>query len=348
MRQPQFGKSPQGDRLDRVKQSPNYKNGSFKNVNFTPFVSEGNSMTKITLDFIFRKYPRTSPIDPIPSQKTDLKSLPLDQDILIWFGHSSYYFQLKGKRFLVDPVFSGYASPVSFTSRSFPGTDVYTAADFPEIDYLLISHDHYDHLDYKTITELKPKIKQVICGLGVGSHFEHWGFEMDLIIEKDWNERIELSSDLILHTATARHFSGRAFTRNNTLWMSYLVEAENYKLYIGGDSGYDSHFAELGQKFGGIDLAILDNGQYNVAWREIHLMPEEVLKASSDLRAKRLFPVHSSKFVLATHAWDEPLTRITEYNQANYVCPLVTPKIGEIVFLRDSDQVFSNWWEEIK
>lgn len=348
MRQPQFGKSPQGERLERVKQSPNFKNGSFKNVNFTPFVSEGNSMTQITLDFIFRKYPRTAPLNLIPSQKTDLKTLPLDQDILIWFGHSSYYFQLKGKRFLVDPVFSGNASPVTFTGKAFPGSDIYTAADFPEIDYLLISHDHYDHLDFKTITQLKSKIKQVICGLGVGSHFEHWGFEKDMIIEKDWNERIELSPDLILHTATARHFSGRAFTRNNTLWMSYLVEAEDYKLYIGGDSGYDSHFAELGEKFGGVDMAILDNGQYNVAWREIHLMPEEVLKASSDLGAKRLFPVHSSKFVLATHAWDEPLIRVSEYNQENFVCPLVTPKIGEIVFLRDSGQVFSKWWEEIQ
>ncbi len=347
MRQPQFGKSPQGERLERIKASPNFKEGSFKNINFTPFLSDGYSMTKITLEFVFKTFPRTVPKSQIPSVKTDLKNLSLDQDVLIWFGHSSYYFQLNGKRFLVDPVFSGSASPISFTTKSFAGTDFYQAEDFPEIDYLLISHDHYDHLDYKTIKELKPKIKQVICGLGVGSHFEYWGFEPGIIHEKDWNEQLDLGSNLTLHTATARHFSGRSFTRNNTLWMSYLLEAGDFKVYIGGDSGYDTHFAAIGEKFDGVDLAILDNGQYNLAWKEIHMLPEEVLKASRDLGAKRLFPVHSSKFVLANHAWDEPLNKVSEYNEANFVCPLVTPRIGEIVYLKDSTQKFSSWWREI-
>jgi L-ascorbate metabolism protein UlaG (beta-lactamase superfamily) len=255
---------------------------------------------------------------------------------------------LNGKRFLVDPVFSGSASPISFTTKSFPGTDLYQAEDFPEIDYLLISHDHYDHLDYKTILELKPKIKQVICGLGVGSHFEYWGFEPNLINEKDWNEQIDLGSGLALHTATARHFSGRSFTRNNTLWMSYLLDAGDFKVYIGGDSGYDAHFEAIGEKFGGVDLAILDNGQYNLGWKEIHMLPEEVLKASKDLGAKRLFPVHSSKFVLANHPWDEPLIKVTEFNEENFVCPLVTPIIGELVYLKDSTQRFNPWWKEIR
>lgn len=348
MQQPQFGKAPSGKRLELLKQSPNFKEGSFQNIHFTPFITEGYSMIKITWDFIFGKFPRTTPIDTIPSIKTDLKALSKNENVLIWFGHSSYFIQLDGKRFLVDPVFSGNASPVPYTTRSFAGTDIYTADDLPQIDYLLMTHDHYDHLDYQTIMKLKPKIKGVVCGLGVGEHFQLWGFDQNILIEKDWNESISISDDFTLHTATARHFSGRSLTRNNTLWMSYILQTPNYKLYLGGDSGYDTHFEQLGKKFNGFDLAILDNGQYNVAWQAIHMLPEEVLQAARDLKAKRLFPVHSSKFKLANHPWDEPLRTITELKGKNHPIPLVTPRIGEIVYLNDSNQLFSQWWREIR
>ncbi|MGX5687849.1 MBL fold metallo-hydrolase [Arcticibacter tournemirensis] len=347
MRQPQFGKAPRGKRLERLQKSPHYKDGKFQNIHFTPITTEGYSMAGVMYNFIFTKFPRTRPIDSIPSVKTDLKNLPITENVLVWFGHSSYFIQLDGKRFLIDPVFSGNASPIPNSNKSFKGTDIYSAEDMPEIDFLLITHDHYDHLDYQTVMKLKPKIRQIICGLGVGEHFEYWKFDTAKVIEKDWNESVVIGENFTLHTAPARHFSGRSFTRNNTLWLSFVLQTSDLKLYLGGDSGYDTHFAEIGEKFGGFDLALLDNGQYNVAWQAIHMLPNEGLKAAKDLHAKRLFPVHSSKFKLANHPWDEPLKTISELNEKEYHLPLVTPKIGEVVRLNDSTQVFTKWWERV-
>lgn len=344
---PKFGKAPNGKRLERIKQSPNFKSGKFQNASYTPMLTEGYYMSGVLFDFLFKTFPRTTPIGRIPSVKTNLTNLPKDQDLLVWFGHSSYFIQLKGKRFLIDPVFSGNASPIPNTNRSFEGTDIYSVEDMPEIDYLLITHDHYDHLDYPTIVKLKGKVKNVVCGLGVGEHFEYWGFKPQQVIEKDWNESLIVSDRIMLHTAPARHFSGRGLSRNNTLWLSFVLQANDLKLYLGGDSGYDTHFADLGKKFGEFDLAVLDNGQYNLAWQAIHMLPEEGLQAAKDLKAKRLLPVHSSKFKLGNHPWDEPLNTITAKNAENFHCPIITPKIGELVDLNNSNQVFSYWWKEV-
>lgn len=224
-------------------------------------------------------------------------------------GHSSYYFQLDKKRFLVDPVFSGNASPIPGTTKAFAGSDIYNADDFPPIDFLIISHDHYDHLDYKTIKELKPKINKVICGLGVGAHFERWGFDEDQIIELDWYDETELAKDFRIISTPARHFSGRRFRRNNTLWSSYVLESPGKRIFIGGDSGYDVHFKEIGEKYGPFDWAILENGQYNEKWRYIHTLPNEFVKVAEDLNVKNVLPVHSGKFALAQHPWTEPLQK---------------------------------------
>ncbi|GGC57973.1 MBL fold metallo-hydrolase [Pedobacter quisquiliarum] len=348
MQQQKFGKAPNREYLDLIKKSPNYKDGKFQNRHFTPMITEGYSFLSVTYDFIVTKFPRTKPTAAIPSIKTDLKNLARTENVLIWFGHSSYFLQLNGKRFLIDPIFSGNASPVPNSTKAFPGTDVYAAADFPEIDYLLITHDHYDHLDYETILQLAPKIRHVVCGLGVGAHFRHWKFDSTKIVEKDWDEKVVIDDQMTLHTATARHFSGRGFTRNNTLWLSFILQTPSFKIYLGGDSGYDTHFKELGQKFGGFDLAILENGQYNEAWHEIHMLPEEVLTAAQELNAKRLFPVHSGKFALAFHPWDEPLIRLSKHNRDKYQLPLVTPIIGEIVYLDKPNQVFKEWWKDVE
>ncbi len=345
MRQPQFGKAPSGKRLERIMQSPNYKDGAFQNLSFTPSLTEGYSFTKIFYDFLFKKIPDSVPKDKLPSVRTDLRNLP--DDALVWFGHSSYLIRTQGLNILVDPVFSGRASPVPGFTKAFNGADVYNVADLPEIDYLLISHDHYDHLDHQTVKELKNKVGKVICGLGVGAHLEHWGYPADRIIEKDWDETVQLAPDVRLHTLPARHFSGRGFRRNNTLWMSCLLEMPGQKIFIGGDSGYDTHFARIGKQYGPIDLAILENGQYNKAWQAIHCLPEEVLKAAHDLQARRLMPVHSAKFALGLHAWYEPLCEVSRLNQAIHM-PLVTPMIGEVVYLRDSTQTFTSWWESAR
>lgn len=346
MRSPKFGKAPSGKRLERMLQSPNYKDGKFQNLHHTPSLTEGYSMLGVMFDMLFKDHPRRKPIDSLPSIKTDLLNLPANENVLVWFGHSSYFMQINGKRFLVDPVFSGNASPIPGTTKSFKGADIYNVDDLPSIDYLVISHDHYDHLDYETIIALKSKVKTVICGLGVGEHFEYWGYAPSQLIERDWNEEVNLGDGFKLHTVPGRHFSGRGFTRNNTLWTSYILETPKAKIYIGGDSGYDTHFKQIGEKFGPMDLAILENGQYNVAWQAIHTLPHETLQAAKDLKAKRLFPVHSSKFTLAMHQWDEPLNDISRLAEGNL--PLVTPMIGEKVELDNDTQAFKQWWKGVK
>lgn len=346
LQHPQFGKAPSGERLERMKRSKNYHDGVFTNLSYTPMLTEGYSMPGIMYDFIFNKNPRQKPKNVIPHIQTDLKSLPADSNVLIWFGHSSYYMQVDGLKILVDPVFSGNASPIPGTTKAFDGTNTYGVKDIPEIDYLLISHDHYDHLDYSTIEALKGKVKNVICGLGVGAYFEHWGYKPEIIAERDWNETIALTNDIKIHTLTARHFSGRSFKRNTTLWLAYLLETPSQKIFIGGDSGYDSHFAEIGERFGSIDLAILENGQYNAAWHAIHCLPDEVVKAAKDLNAKRVMPVHSGKFSLAQHSWDEPLNEVSRLSKINNI-PLVTPVIGEVVWIDDKEQEFGQWWKRV-
>lgn len=341
----EFGKAPSGERLKRIKNSPNYRNGAFQNIHETPQLAEGYNVRKLLFNFFFRKPKGLKPSQPIPFIKTNLKDLPLAVDLLVWFGHSSYYLQLSGKRFLIDPVFSTSASPIPFTNIPFKGSNNYSTEEMPEIDYLLISHDHYDHLDYKTIKKLRPKIRKVITGLGVGSHFEAWGYASESIIALDWNEDLKLDAEISLNTVPARHFSGRRFKRNNTLWLSFILKSEKYTLFLGGDSGYDTHFKEIGNKFGPFDLAILENGQYNLAWHYIHMLPGETLQAAKDLQAKKLFPVHSSKFALALHPWDEPLDKLEKLNQFAPI-PLIRPMIGGIVYL-DKQQEFSPWWKEI-
>jgi L-ascorbate metabolism protein UlaG (beta-lactamase superfamily) len=345
MQQPQFGKAPAGNRLERIKASPNYKNGAFQNFSNTPSLTEGANYFSILKEFFFKKNKRSKPQADLPAKKTDLKKLNPAEDVLVWFGHSSYFIQVDGKKILVDPVFSGSASPIN-TTKSFKGSDVYTAEDMPVIDYLFITHDHFDHLDYKTVSLLKPKIKKVITGLGVGAHLEHWGYNPNIIIESDWENRVNLEDGFVVNTVPARHFSGRTFKRNNTLWMSYILITPNNKIYIGGDSGYDTHFKEIGNKYGPFDLAILEDGQYNKSWKYIHMMPEETVQAAIDLKAKKLLPVHWSKFTLALHDWDEPITRVIKESKSKQL-PVLHPMIGEAVYLNELLKA-ERWWEELE
>ena len=343
MHQPSFGKLPSGKRFEKIKNSPHYREGSFQNIHHTPTLEEGQSYSKVMKEFFFDKDKRNIPKSVLPSQKTDLLSLDPDENILVWFGHSSYFMQVNGKKILVDPVFSGNASPVSFTTKSYAGTDVYTPKDFPPIDYLFISHDHWDHLDYTTVTKLT--VNKIITGLGTGAHFERWGFDPDKVIEKDWNEEARLDEGFYIHTFPARHFSGRGFSRNQSIWLSFVLITPDIKIFIGGDSGYDTHFSEIGKAYGPFDLAILECGQYNRYWKYIHMMPEETVQAAVDLNAKVLLPVHWAKFSLGLHAWDEPMIRVTkactERNQA-----VIHPMIGECVNL-NAPAATLRWWEGI-
>jgi len=346
MQEPQFGVLPGGKRLERIKASPNYRDGQFQNLSVTPQLTGDASYLKVMRKFFFGKSKRSVPASAVPSRKTDLFALDPAADVLVWFGHSSYYMQLGGKKILVDPVFSGHASPFSFTTHAFPGTDVYGTDDIPPLDYLILTHDHYDHLDYKTVTALRPKVARVITALGVGAHLEKWGYDPAIITELDWNESVALEEGWQLTALLARHFSGRTFKRNQTLWASFVLSTPARKIYIGGDSGYDTHFKNIGERYGPFDLAILECGQYNPYWKYIHMSPEEVVQAAIDLKAQRLLPVHWGKFALALHSWDEPIIRVAA--EANIKeMPLAHPLMGEALYF-DNMGNGKEWWKGLE
>jgi len=343
LQQTSFGVAPSGARLDRIKASPNYVDGTFQNQSETPMFTGGGNFFSVMVNFLFVKHDRKEPDFVLPSIKRDLLVPPSAKPELTWFGHSSYLLQVNGLNILVDPVFSGRTSPVSWAgTKAFAGADVYQASDMPPIDIMVISHDHYDHLDYETILKLKDKVGLFVTSLGVGAHLEYWGVPAEKIKELDWWETAEVNPGVEFTAAPARHFSGRGIVRNKTLWSSFIFKTGNYNIYIGGDSGQDKHFKKIGDEYGPFDLAILENGQYNAFWSNIHMMPEETAEAAIALKAKVLFPVHWGKFALATHPWDESIGRVLK-KAAALNLKVITPIIGEQVIL-DSIMPHSSWW----
>lgn len=308
---PAFGRTPRGERLKRIEHSPNYKGGQFVNKKLTLFMTSSKSRWRVMWDNLTAKKPdNLVPPTDMQTVKTDLKQLDLSKDAIVWFGHSSYLLINGGRKILVDPVLTtGF--PASLMMKPFRGTDIYSPEDIPEVDYLVITHDHYDHLDYGTVKAIRGRVGKVICPLGVGEHFEFWGYPAEKIVEMDWNEVYASDDNFQITCLPARHFSGRFLRQNPTLWASFIVEGHS-TVYIGGDSGYGTHFAEIGRRFSQIDLAILENGQYNEDWQYIHTLPAQLPKAIYDLHAAVTLPVHNSKFALSRHAWDEPVRKMKE------------------------------------
>ena len=336
---PRFGRLPQGKRRERILASPNYRDGAFRNrptayvPPYRPDDGRGGVRNALFRKDELRLVPKAGEI---PVVKSDLLNLDCSQDLIVWFGHSSWLLPLGGLRILVDPVFN-VASPVSFLlGEPFPGTDIYKVEDIPDIDVLLITHDHWDHLDCATVTKLRERIGRVVCPLGVGEHFERWDFASEALVELDWDESATLSfaegCEIELHCLPTHHFSGRGFVRNQSLWASFLVAVASRRVYFGGDGGYDERFRQICEGFPGIDLAILENGQYNVRWQRNHMMPDELALAMRDLGAKRYMTGHHGKFCISTHPWDEPFANEKAAALAAGV-NLITPRIGEITAL---------------
>lgn len=347
LQHPKFGSHPEGGRLERVAHSPYYADGEFRNLIATPVLAGDTSTFSILAKNLFEHIENLRPNLPVPTSKTDLKALPLDQDMVIWLGHSSYFVQLAGKRILIDPVFSDYASPVPFSIQAFEGTNLYNVDDLPGVDVLLITHDHWDHLDYATLTALKDKVRQVLVPLGVGAHLESWGYATAKIHEADWYEKLDIGRGFAIHLVPARHYSGRWLTRNKTLWTGFVLESEKHRILFSGDTGYGPHFKELAQRFGSFDLVALDMGQYDSRWPYIHMNPEEAAQAAVDLHARALLPAHVGRFNLARHAWNEPFERISAAS-GNKPYRLLIPMMGEPLLLDAKAHRFSKWWDGSK
>lgn len=345
LQHPKFGSYPNGNRLERITHSPHYANGEFHNQIATPVLVGDTSTFSILTKNLFERIDNLSPSQALPAYKTNFKALPPDQDTVVWLGHSSFFVQLAGKRILIDPVFSSSASPVPFLIQAFPGTDLYTVDDFPPIDVLLITHDHWDHLDYPTLTALSGKVGQVMTPLGIGAHLEGWGYTPTQIHEADWYDKLVVSEQLTIHLVPARHYSGRLLTRNKTLWGGFVLESGNRRLLFSGDTGYGPHFKELAQHFGGFELVALDMGQYDPRWPNIHMTPEQAAQVTEELHAQALLPAHIGKFNLARHAWNEPFVRIQAASQNRHY-RLLTPMMGESLQVGAVTQSFSKWWEQ--
>jgi len=319
---------------ERIQASPNYRDGMFQNQEPTPQFTGDSASTRRTLwRFLTNKDSLRVPQNPIPAVKTDLKHLPTDSDWLVWFGHSSYLFCLDGKRYLVDPVLKP-EFPASMMLKAFPGTDIYRPEDLPDIDVLIVTHEHWDHMDYATLRDIRERVKQVFCPLGIADYLYYWGYTNEQITEMDWYEESAVSiqpSEVRITCLPSRHFSNRLLgKRNQTLWASFMVEAGGRKIYIGGDGGYDKRFAEIHERYGAVDLALLENGQYNANWKYIHTTPEDLEKVILDLQTKQVFTVHHGKYALSIHPWYEPDSVAHDIATKNNINLLDAP-IGTVV-----------------
>ncbi|MDU0370033.1 MBL fold metallo-hydrolase [Hymenobacter endophyticus] len=336
-----LGKNPAIELQRRFASLTNYQNGRFQNLGGVKFSVGEAPMRKMLLDFL--RKPRTvTPSRPLPTVQTDLHHPTTELPTIIWFGHSSYLIQARGLNILVDPVFSGAASPVSFAVRAYAGADAYTVADLPPIDVLVLTHDHYDHLDYATVTQLRGKVKHVVTPLGVSGHLGAWGYAPEQLTELNWHETTEPVPGVQLTATPAQHMSGRSLKPQRTLWASYVLQLNEYRLFLGGDSGYGPHFRAIGEQYGPFDVALLENGQYNLSWQAIHCLPEETVQAAQDLGAKLLLPVHWAKFTLAYHPWNEPVQLVLQAADSAGL-PVTVPRIGEAYTLGTPPKRDA-WW----
>jgi L-ascorbate metabolism protein UlaG (beta-lactamase superfamily) len=321
-----LGDNPDGEALSKIEKLGNYRNNEFQNLDSSGVDFSKVSMTQL-MKTMYNKPANARPSKAIPFVKTNLEN-NYDTPTIIWFGHSSFLIKTRNINILVDPDLSGYAGPNSWFVKAYEGSDFYKLKDMPRIDILLISHDHYDHLDYETAKGLKNKVKHIIVPMGIGSHLQYWGYKPSQIHELNWYESFAVSPDMNITVAPARHESGRTLSGKKTLWGSFVISVDGYKLFYSGDSAYGRHFKEIGKTYGPFDLAMMECGQYNKLWSRNHMFPEQTALAASELRAKVILPVHWGKFTEAVHPWNESVNRLLPAAGALKI-PVTIPKIGE-------------------
>lgn len=341
---PALGSKPNKKESEEYKKrASNYINDKFRNLE--EFKLLDNNVTDKN---IFMSNKGKKPKDEIPVKRPVFSNSPLSEDLTItWLGHSSIFLQMSGQNILFDPIFSDFASPMQFMGPKRFSKNPIKISDLPNIDIVIITQDHYDHLDYNTIKQIDKIVSKYVVPLGVEIDLKTWKINPDKIITMAWWEEITINGLLIACTP-GRHYSGRMINdKFSTLWCSFVLKNDKYQIFESGDTGYGKHFDEIHKKYGDFDLALLDSGQYDVKWKYTHMNPKEAIKAGKDLNAKVIMPIHYGTFKLARHPWDEPVVCFVKNAKEENFCYL-TPMIGEMVDFKNYKEYKKEWWKSIE
>lgn len=340
---PQFGGSSTKQQKERYIKTGHYINGKFHNLEEFSLNLDCHSITEM-LKKLLRRPSDISPTQDIGVVKFSKNITDKNLTRITWLGHSSLLIEIDGQNILIDPVYSDYAAPHPLLGQKRYNSKMpVDINDLPHIDFVVISHDHYDHLDYKTIKNLKEKVSHFLVPLGVGNHLRIWGINNDNISELDWWEKITLKKINFIF-APAKHTSGRGLNdQKSTLWGSWIIHGLEKKIYFSGDSGYGSHFQEIGKKYGPFDIALMECGQYDELWPDVHMMPEQTVQAAKDIKTNLILPIHWGTFTLANHRWKDPIERVLlEAKKQNI--RVTTPEIGDTIELNKEIYPTKQWW----
>ena len=344
-----FGAKATGQRQARIHASTHTEDDKFLNVhplgdfgwaNIGHFLSERFFGDQV-------RHP-PSPLPVIPVQPESFTTPPPPGLRAIWIGHSSVLIEMDGLRFMVDPIFSEYASPFQWIGPKRFAPPPIPLDDLPPIDAVMISHDHYDHLDMHTVQHLAKKGTHFFVPLGIGAHLEAWDIPASQITDLDWWESKQLGEVTFVCTPS-QHYSGRGlFDRMETLWASWSTVGPEHRVFYSGDTGFSEHFQEIGQRYGPFDLGIFKVGAYGPSdyWHDVHVDPEEAIQGHLDIQGRVLLPVHWATFNLGLHDWDEPIKRTLKTAQEHKV-DVVTPRLGELVTI-GQPFLSSPWWESVQ
>ncbi|WP_296323691.1 MBL fold metallo-hydrolase [Treponema sp. UBA3813] len=338
------GKASKADRKNYAERAANFDGKKFHNEeDFSAVMDKNAAPDPLTFS---KRQPR--PDFEFPTKMPDYLSdpenrLPLEEFRVTWFGHSSLLLQMHGMNILIDPVFSEMISPVSWVgSKRFSHPPV-SVAQLPEIDILILSHDHYDHLDYDVICQIDPKVKQYIVPLGVENHLKRWKVKAEKITNMAWWEETEING-LTIACTPSQHFSGRKLVDNmTTLWCSWVLKDDYHKIFENGDSGFAPHFEKIHEKYGDFDFALMECGQYDVQWPKVHMFPEQSAHAAKILGAKVVQPIHWGAIVLSRHGWDDPVERFLLAAEKENLT-VITPCIGQTARLETPSLFMERWW----
>lgn len=342
----QFGGKATEKLIARYEQSENWRNGCFQNLVHTEMSMSLSKVPSVLYKTLTRTKGRT-PKQPLPIVPLDKAAFlaPSDTAKFIWYGHAVVLMRIGGKTLLIDPMFGSDTAPIApIANKRFSENTLDLIDDLPEIDLILLTHDHYDHLDYASIQKLKTKTKHFFVALGVKRHLVSWDISPDKITEFDWWQTKEFGEIAITFTPT-RHFSGRGLTdRFKSLWGGWVFKTATENIWFSGDGGYGKHFKTIGQRLGNFDFAFMECGQYNYDWHDIHLFPEESVQAAADAGAKKIMPFHWAGFNLSyQHTWSEPVEVFIKAAQKHGI-DYSTPPLGKIFDIRSIE--LEKWWEK--